>query len=179
MNKLEQKHFILESLNSKFEIHHDKELENKLNFLLKDRVHSGHTAALYSDHMNQHNLKVLRFLNKDNEIEYCLHNDNHHPGSRLNPEEQNKTAALHAMKIINDDSFFYLSHGRKIKIQSANIDQHNLYKKFAKHLIRHKDDRKITDVGKTPSLSGEMTHTLMIEGLGFGAVNFVKLLLEK
>lgn len=42
------------------------------------------------------------------EIDMDILNLNSEPGKRLPKQEQDKTATLHAMKIINDDSKYHL-----------------------------------------------------------------------
>lgn len=57
-----------------------------------------------------------------------------------------------------------------------NVEQHQLYKRFAHPLIKGNPNRKVTDVGQTPSLSGELFNTIMVEGKGYGCTNFKQLL---
>lgn len=165
---------IQESLDSKFEIKHHKELKDYVNNSSKERIHPEHTAVMSSEHMQKNGMHVLRIMNKDNEIEYHLLNTGAIPGKKLSKEKQDNKATLHAMKIIHDDAKFHLGHGRKIKIQSANERQHKIYTGIANHLIRNDPDRKITQLGMQPRTDGEgKARTLMIESLFEGKSNWI------
>lgn len=162
---------ITEVLNSEFTIHHDKELKNRINRGLRNKVFPGHTAIMSSDHMNKHGLQVLRLKNTKHEVEYHLLRN----GSmgKLPPEQQDTKALLHSLKIIKDDSKKYLDRGSKIKLQSSNKEQHEVYKKLSNHLTRPYSDRSVKDLGLTPRMDGNgSAHTLMIESESSGAINW-------
>lgn len=165
-----------EVLDSEFEVNHDKNLKGLINAGLKDKVYSGHTAVMSSDHMDKHGLKVLRLKNINHEVEYHLINSENALGS-LPPEKQNTKALLHGLKIIKDDSKSYIERGNKIKLQSATGDQHENYKKLAKHIIKDHPDKSIKDVGETDRTDGQgLSKTLMIEAEGFNPIDWVEFL---
>lgn len=155
------KEYLTEILDSEFEVYKDKHLVDNLNKYLGDKVHSGHTAILHSDHMRKNGNSVLRLMNKDKEIEYHFLN---HKGAFTDHKLDNKSM-LHAMKIIHDDSKDYITKGHKIKLQSANDKQHNNYKRFSQSLVKKLGvDRNVVDKGKTDRLDGEgKASTIMIE----------------
>lgn len=162
------KEFIIENelnevLDSSFDVHDHEGIKNDINKHLEDKIYSGHTAVLSSDHMDKHKLKVLRLKNKNNEVEYHLMNFTGMLGE-LPKENQNTKALLHALKIIKDDSKFYIDKGSKIKLQSYSDDQHDVYKKLANHLIKKYPNKLVKDMGHQPRLDGKgESPTLMIE----------------
>lgn len=153
-----------EILDSKFDIHRDKETESTINDAVKDKIHTGHTAVMHSDHMKNNGHSVLRLVNKNKEVEYHFLD---HKGDFDNHKLDNKSM-LHAMKIIHDDSGHYLTKHSNwpIKLQGANLEQAKHY-----HLLAHKllkthniSGRNVVDKGETPRTDGDGTgHTIMIE----------------
>lgn len=165
---------LLEVLDSQFDVHHDLEFKNWMNGEYQHKIYPGHTAVMYSDHMKNNNMRVLRVKNKAGEVEYHLINLTGKLG-KLSPEEQDNKSLLHALKIIKDDSKSYLNDGHKIKLQSHTDHQFVVYKRLANHLIKDHPDKKVTDVGKTDRLDGDGTaKTLMIESFGCGKPNFAQ-----
>lgn len=175
---LKFKEFLLfETLDSKFDVIHNKELKNIINNNIKDKIYPEHTAVMSSDHMNNKGIHVLRMMNKNNEIEYHLINQNKLPGEKLSEKDRDSKTTLHAIKIIHDDAKFHLQHGRKIRIQSANLDQHKIYTSLANHLIKNDPNRKVTQLGYQPRLDGEgNSKTLVVEEKHVGKMNIFKLL---
>ncbi len=170
---------LLEVLDSEFSVNHDTHFKNWINNELKDKIYPGHTAVMGSDHMIKHGLSVLRLKNADNHIEYHILNSKNELGS-LPKEKQNKKALLHALKIIHDDSKSYMERGDKIKLQAHDDHQYGVYKKIATNMIKGFDNKKVTETGKQPRLDGGPdSETLVIEGYGYGAVDWNKLLGRK
>jgi len=150
-----------EILDSNIDVH--KQPSSFVNNILGDRVFPAHTTMMQTDHMKGDGHSVLRFMNKNKEIEYHLTNlHKNFDDNKLDPKSM-----LHALQIIHNDSKSYLDRGNNIKLQAANKKQANNYKKFAKISLKMHDiqDKTVTDKGQTPRLDGEGNgHTIMIEG---------------
>jgi hypothetical protein len=158
-----------EIFDSQFEVHRDHKLENELNHGLKNKIHSGHTAVMQSDHMKKHGHAVIKFLNKNKEVEYHLH---HKEGTKNH--KLDTLSMHHSLKIIRDDAHKELNKHRKIKLQANSDSQHATYNRLAQHLIKDHKGKKITDVGDTDKLDGSgkaITH--IVEGKHDGqAINW-------
>lgn len=177
-NEFLQESLLLEVLNSEFTVNHNKDLKNTINNFLQDRIHSGHTAVMSSDHMDKHNLAVVRLKNHRGEIEYHLFNFTGTIGT-LPKEKQNVKALLHGLKIIKDDSRHYMERGNKIKLQSATDEQHINYQRLANHMIRDYPNKTVNDVGKQERTDGlGSSNTIMIESEGFNAINWIEKIKE-
>ncbi len=181
-NMMKFKEFITESLlleilDSKFNVNHHKDEKDFINNMLGNKIHSAHTAVMSSDHTLEHKVKVLRLKNHRGEIEYHILHDEHM--GKLPPEQRDTKTFLHALKIINDDSKFYLDRGNTIKLQAHNDDQHKVYKRLANHLIKQHPNKQVKYMGKEERLDGGgLAHTLIIESEGFNAINWVKTIQE-
>lgn len=172
---------VQESLDSKFDIKHHKELKDYVNNTSKAKIYPEHTAVMGSEHMQKQGMHVLRIMNKENEIEYHILNTGATPGKKLDTDKRDNKATLHAMKIIHDDAKFHLGQGRKVKIQSANDRQHKIYTGIANHLIKNDPDRKVSQLGMQPKTDGDgKAKTLMIESIFEGKSNWIDgFLMEK
>jgi len=154
--------FLVESLDSEFEVHHDKDFENEINNNSHGRLYTGHTNVLHSDHMKHHGHAVVKLMNSNKEIEYHIHHRNTYPGESAPVDRK---SLMHTVKIIHDDAQKHLSKGHKIKISSGNDDQHEVYKKLAHHMVRKSGlNKKITDVGKQLGMDGRQHSTFVVEG---------------
>lgn len=154
--------FLIESLDANFEIHHNKDFEDDINNNYHNRLYTGHTNVLYSDHMKKHGHSVVKLMNRKKEIEYHIHHRNLEPGA-IAPID--RKSMMHTMKIIYDDAQTHLSKGRRIKISSGNDDQHEAYKKLAHHMILKSGlDKNINELGKQKGIDGNSYNTIVIEG---------------
>lgn len=166
---------LLEVLDSNFTVNHHENEKDIINSYLGSKIHPAHTAVMSSDHMLKHKNKIVRLKNSNGEIEYHITHDEHM--GKLPPEHRDTKSFLHALKIINDDSKFYLENGNKIKLQAHNDEQHKVYQRLAKHLIKQHPNKTIKDAGKQERIDGEgLANTLMIESEGFGSVDWRKIL---
>lgn len=159
---------LFETLDSNFEIKRDKGLESEINHGLTNSICSGHTAVMHSDHMKQNGLHVIRLMPNEygnKTIEYHLHSEKYDPGEKRNKVDMSNKSVLHALNIISKDAKGYLDKGHTIKLQAQTDYQHELYKKFANHLIKkyNINDRKVKDIGYTKSLLGTDHKTTIIE----------------
>jgi len=151
-----------EILDSNFEVHRDPKLESQINHELKDKIHSGHTAVMQSDHMKKQGHSVIKMMNRDKHIEY------HFSG-----EKMDQKSMYHSMKIIHDDAEHQIKHGRSIKLQANTKDQHKSYHNLASRLIKNHNHLHLKDVGDTEKLDGTgKAKTHIIEDFGINAPAF-------
>lgn len=127
---------LIETLDSKLDIKRNNNLEQQFNKALGNKVFAAHTKAMYADHMSDSGLHVLRVMTNDKspKIEYHLVSSKHPPGQKT--EIKDSKSILHAINIINDDASYHLSKGRSITIHSPTEQLHDVYQKFAKHLLK-------------------------------------------
>ena len=167
---------IVESLDTKFKVHHDDFIKSMVNAQCGDRVYPAHTDAMYSDEMENHGTAVVRLKNKNKEVEYHLHSVDTLPGQSKDKEHQSTTAMLHAIKIIHDDAKKQVELGHKIRFQSATPRQHKIYHSIAKKLVKDKPERKVTDAGIQDRIDGfGKAQTIMVEYTHEGKSDFRKL----
>jgi len=153
---------LLEVLDSKFKIHRDSKLESEINNELKDKIHSGHTAVMQSDHMKKHGHSVIKMMNRDKHVEY------HFSGAKMDQKSM-----YHSMKIIHDDAEHQIKYGRSIKLQANTKNQHKSYHNLANHLIKNHSHLQVKDVGDTEKLDGTgKAKTHIIEDVGINSTNF-------
>lgn len=158
-----------EVLDSDFKVHRDLNLEREINNYLGDKIHSGHTSVMYSDHMKNDGpgTAIIKIMRRDpRQIEYHFHSF----GEFKNHKMDRKTS-LHAMKIIHDDAKKHLAKGHKIALQAANDEQHQNYAKLGKRLA-DSSNRIIRDVGQTDRLDGKGTGPTHIIGEKYNTVPF-------
>ena len=150
-----------EILDSDIDIH--KQPSSFMNNVLGDKAFPAHTTMMQTDHMKNNGHSVLRFMNKNKEIEYHLMNLH----KNFNEHKLDPKSMLHCLQIIHNDSKSYLDRGNNVKLQASNKKQANNYKKFAKISLKMHgiQDKTVIDKGETLRLDGEGNgHTIMIEG---------------
>jgi len=172
------KEYINEMVDSNIEVHKNPEVANSINQYLGDKVYPGHTAVFHTDHMLKNNNYVLRFMNKNNEVEY--HFGDSSGGDYFDHKLDNKSM-LHALQIIHNDSKSYLARGNNIKLQSRTAKQSNNYKNFIKASLKRNgfNDKKVVDKGITPTIDGiHSGHTIMVQNESYNLIQWNKIIFE-
>ena len=152
---------ITESLDSDVgEVKRDTDLETMAKFSLPSNV-ADSVQALYTDAMDDNNLRLIKLKNSDGDIEYHVHNQTMMSGKSGN---ESKRGFLHALKIIHDDAKDELAKGNRIILQSLSNDQHSKYKLLA-HRIAIRNGRTVKNGGLKPFTSNPFVKgpTLVIE----------------
>jgi hypothetical protein len=140
--------FLIESLDSKFDVLRHSELEDIINDIHKDKIFVGHTKVMQSPHMKLGGVSVVRFMGKPlKQMEYHIHNENSRPGVHVEPDRK---SILHAIKIIHDDASEQIKdYNRSIFIHAANSEQYLKYLQLGRRLAL-KHNQKLKELGMLP-----------------------------
>lgn len=141
--------FLNESLDSRFEVNRDPNLEHAVSMTTKGKISNKHTAVMSSDHMKSKGLHVIRLKTLAGHVEYHLHNENSLPGKRV--ESPDTKSMIHSMKIIHDDVKDNYS-GDTIHLQSPNSQHYSKFLSVAKKLAE-KHGKQVKEIGETPLTS--------------------------
>lgn len=149
--------YIEESMNIDLgTVHRDEPLESFARMSLPDETHDS-IRALYTDHMDKTNTRVIKFKNTEGRIEYHLHSYDVHPFSKSTNES--KAGFQSALRLIHDDAKTELDNGNEIHLQTIEgSDREKAIKSIATRLAS-RSGAKIEDVGSkalstAPFLSG-------------------------
>lgn len=139
---------LAESLDSKVgTLHRDEDLEIMAKMSLPT-IPAKSVSVLYTDRMNDSNLRLIKFYNNEDNVEYHIHNQENPMGS-TNPK--NRGGLIDALKIIHHDAKNEIfNNHRKIVLQTfPGSPHHQSFQSIAKH-IAAKYGRTVSDGGLKP-----------------------------
>jgi hypothetical protein len=156
--------YLFESFDEKLDpIKRDYELEQMAKFSVPEESQDS-VKVFYTDSMDNNGLRVIKFSNPRNEIEYHIHKADHLYDGKPAPSESNKSA-LSAMKLVYHDSKKEIDNNRKIFLQSLEgAELHDKFKSIANRLAA-KHGKTVKDLGIMPITTAPFLHgpALIIE----------------
>lgn len=140
------------------DIQRDTALENAAKMSLPEEVHDT-IRVLYNKHMNDNNLRLIKFKNTDGQIEYHVHNTEMQPGFKSN--NVSKLGFMSVSKLIHDDGSNEIDNGNVLRFQSVeHSPQHakyvNLIERIAKKAGKQVTHAGIQPITSAPFLRGEV-----------------------
>lgn len=141
--------YIFESFDEKQDtLMRDYSMEQMAKFSLPEESHDS-LRVFYTNDMNDHDLRVIKFNNPRGEVEYHLQNLNHYSHIAPAPSESSR-GVLSAMKTIYHDSRKEIESGGKVFLQTlAGSHLHDKIKSIAQRLAS-KHGRTVIDKGVMP-----------------------------
>lgn len=132
------------------DIKRDSGLEMMSRLMLPESTHDS-IRVLYNKHMDDNNLRLIKFKNDHGQIEYHIHNTAMMPGFKSG--NISKLGFMSAAKMIHDDGTKELAAGNHLRFQSVDgSDQHAKYVAMIERLAA-KSGRTVKHVGVLPITS--------------------------
>lgn len=132
------------------EIHRDHHTEMMARSLL-DPVSHDSLRVIYNKHMDDNNLRLIKFENQKGEVEYHVHNTTMMPG--LKSDNVSKLGFMSVAKIIHDDGAQEIAKGKTLRFQSVEgSPQHAKYKNIIERIAK-KTGRVVKHMGMQPITS--------------------------
>ena len=132
------------------DIKRDSGLEMMAKFMLPEQSHDS-VRVLYNKHMNDNNLRLIKFKNDEGQVEYHVHNNEMMPGFKSG--NVSKLGFMSAAKMIHEDGMKELAAGNPLRFQSVEgSDQHAKYVAMIERLAA-KAGRSVKHIGMQPITS--------------------------
>ena len=132
------------------EVKRDPSLEMMAKMMLPDESHDS-ARVMYNKHMNDNNLRLIKFKNPEGQVEYHVHNNQMMPGFKSG--NVSKLGFMSVAKIIHDDGMKELEAGHPLRFQSVEgSDQHAKYVAMIDRLAS-KAGRTVKHIGMKPITS--------------------------
>lgn len=139
-------------------VQRDHDLERMVKTMLPSETHNS-VQVMYNDHMNDNNLRLIKFKNPEGQIEYHIHNTSMMPG--LKSGNVSKLGFMSVAKMIHDDGIKELAAGNPLRFQSVQgSPQHakyvNVIERIAKKAGKQVNHIGVHPITSAPFLSGEV-----------------------
>lgn len=140
------------------QISRDVQLEQMVKQQLPAETHES-VQVTYNQHMDNNNLRLIKFKNSMGQIEYHIHNTSMMPG--LKSGNVSKLGFMSVAKMIHDDGAKEIAAGNPLRFQSVEgSPQHakyvNVIDRIAKKAGREVQHAGIHPITSAPFLRGEV-----------------------
>lgn len=140
------------------QISRDVQLEQMVKQQLPAETHES-VQVTYNQHMDNNNLRLIKFKNSLGQIEYHIHNISMMPG--LKSGNVSKLGFMSVAKMIHDDGAKEIAAGNPLRFQSVEgSPQHakyvNVIERIAKKAGREVQHAGIHPITSAPFLRGEV-----------------------
>lgn len=140
------------------QISRDVQLEQMVKQQLPAETHES-VQVTYNQHMDNNNLRLIKFKNPEGQIEYHIHNTSMMPG--LKSGNVSKLGFMSVAKMIHDDGAKEIAAGNPLRFQSVEgSPQHakyvNVIERIAKKAGREVQHAGIHPITSAPFLRGEV-----------------------
>lgn len=140
------------------QISRDVQLEQMVKQQLPAETHES-VQVTYNQHMDNNNLRLIKFKNPLGQIEYHIHNTSMMPG--LKSGNVSKLGFMSVAKMIHDDGAKEIAAGNPLRFQSVEgSPQHakyvNVIERIAKKAGREVQHAGIHPITSAPFLRGEV-----------------------